>query len=76
MNRRSFLASTATAALGMAAQADSPKKIAAVVTEYRNNSHADVIIGKYLEGFRQNGQPPGHVPGSSRCTRLRFPRTT
>ena len=30
-----------------------------MVTEYRHNSHADVVIGKYLEGFRQNGQPPG-----------------
>lgn len=35
-----------------------PKKIAAIVTEYRPNSHADVIIGKYLEGFNQDGQPP------------------
>ncbi len=36
-----------------------PKRIAAVVTEYRLNSHADVIVGKYLEGYRQDGRPPG-----------------
>src|SRR5688500_10513400 len=27
------------------------KKIAAIITEYRPNSHADVIVTKYLEGF-------------------------
>jgi hypothetical protein len=28
-----------------------PKKIAAVITEYRKWSHADVILGKIIEGF-------------------------
>jgi hypothetical protein len=32
-----------------------PKKVAAVVTEYRRHSHADVIVGKILEGFRYDG---------------------
>jgi hypothetical protein len=32
-----------------------PLPIAAIVTEYRNNSHADVIIGKILEGWQQDG---------------------
>src|SRR5262249_31934529 len=27
-----------------------PKKVAAIVTEYRRHSHADVIVGKILEG--------------------------
>ena len=32
-----------------------PLPIAAIITEYRNNSHADVIIGKILEGWQQDG---------------------
>lgn len=36
----------------------SAKRIAAIITEYRPNSHADVIIGKYLEGFNQDQNPP------------------
>lgn len=56
--RREFLAAAA-APLAAGVQAAPPKRIAAIVTEYRHNSHADVIIGKYLEGFRQNGKPPG-----------------
>src|SRR5882762_7154652 len=32
-----------------------PKKVAAVVTEYRLHSHADVIVGKILEGFNYDG---------------------
>jgi hypothetical protein len=32
-----------------------PKKVAAIVTEYRKNSHADVIVGKILEGYNQDG---------------------
>src|SRR5215472_8333747 len=32
-----------------------PKKVAALVTEYRRHSHADVIVGKILEGFLYDG---------------------
>ncbi|HWB95778.1 MAG TPA: hypothetical protein VG672_03725 [Bryobacteraceae bacterium] len=56
--RRGFLA-TAALPLVAGAQTGQPRHIAAIVTEYRHNSHADVIIGKYLEGFRQDGRPPG-----------------
>ena len=58
MNRRTFLATSASGALAFAAAADTPKKIAAIITEYRPNSHADVIVGKYLEGYNQDDQPP------------------
>jgi hypothetical protein len=38
---------------------DQPKPVAAVVTEYRLHSHADVIVGKILEGFNyDNGAGP------------------
>ncbi len=33
------------------------KRVAAVVTEYRRHSHADVIVGKILEGYDQQGGP-------------------
>jgi hypothetical protein len=36
---------------------NAPKKVAAIITEYRTNSHADVIVGKILEGFDQQGGP-------------------
>jgi hypothetical protein len=32
------------------------KKVAAIVTEYRRHSHADVIVGKILEGFNYDGK--------------------
>lgn len=33
-----------------------PKKVAAIITEYRRRSHADVIVGKILEGFHHDGK--------------------
>ena len=35
-----------------------PKRIAAILTEYWLGSHADVVVGKYLEGYNQDDQPP------------------
>src|SRR5947208_1406631 len=43
----------------MSCRAEAPQRerlpVAAVVTEYRRNSHADVILGKILEGYNQDG---------------------
>jgi hypothetical protein len=58
MNRRTFLATSASSAVSLSQTAAAPKRIAAIVTEYRLNSHTDVIVGKYLEGFKQDGQAP------------------
>jgi hypothetical protein len=33
-----------------------PKRVAAIVTEYRRHSHADVIVGKILEGYNHDGR--------------------
>jgi len=32
---------------------------AVITTVWRHNSHADVVVGKYLEGFRQDGKSAG-----------------
>ncbi|MCL4852360.1 MAG: hypothetical protein KJZ78_13375 [Bryobacteraceae bacterium] len=58
MNRRTFLALPGSTVFAGASQPGPPKKIAAIITEYRPNSHADVIVGKYLEGYNQDDQPP------------------
>ena len=58
LTRREWLSSMAAGAMGPALATAAVRKklpVAAVVTEYRNNSHADVIVGKVLEGWRQDG---------------------
>lgn len=45
LNRRGFL---------MAMAADLRPRVAAIVTEYRYYSHADVIVGRILEGYSPN----------------------
>src|SRR5262245_30841809 len=46
----------AGAAERRASAADEAKAVAAVVTEFRPNSHAEVIAGRWLEGFELDGQ--------------------
>lgn len=35
---------------------DQRKTVAAIITEYRRNSHADVIVGRLLEGYEYYGE--------------------
>ncbi|WP_166830901.1 hypothetical protein [Thalassoroseus pseudoceratinae] len=62
--RREWMQSTLQSAaiaggLSQFGWAASPKReplpVAAAVTEYRQNSHADVLVGKILDGFDQQG---------------------
>ncbi len=58
--RRQFLQSSLALGAGFAlprltGAQDAVKSIAAVVTEYRTNSHADVIVTRWLEGFELDG---------------------
>jgi hypothetical protein len=59
MQRAALLASAA-GLRGGSARADEPRErlpVAGVVTVYKNNSHADVILGKILRGYDQQGGP-------------------
>lgn len=49
LSRRALLAAPLVCA---AASAGRPPRLAALVTEWRDNSHADVIVRKFLEGCR------------------------
>jgi hypothetical protein len=62
--RRGFLQTTATGALlgglpaaAVAGRSVKPKSVAAVVTVYENGLHADVLLGKILDGWKQDGGP-------------------
>ena len=60
--RRDFLAgsiflATAGTAFAAPAKEPAPKSVAAVVTTYEKGLHADVLIGKILEGWNQDGGP-------------------
>lgn len=61
--RRSFLAASCGIAASCGAPGVKPPgrpdgriPVAAVITEYRRNSHADVIVGRMLEGYEYYGE--------------------
>ena len=58
MTRRGFLAASAGSVGVALAQNTPPKRIAAIITEYWSGSHADVLVGKYLEGWLQDDKSP------------------
>lgn len=63
IDRRDFLARVSAAALvgtgaASVAQEESrpePKPVAAIITAYQYGYHADVLVGKILEGWKQDG---------------------
>jgi hypothetical protein len=55
ISRREALGLSAAVAVGAPLAAAPRKRIATVITEYRLNSHADVIIGRLLEGYDYYG---------------------
>ncbi len=63
LTRRDWLAGTAVAAATWAgvtsplaaAEPRKPKAVAAILTAYEKGLHADVLIGKILEGWKQDG---------------------
>src|SRR5256886_6378603 len=67
ITRRDFLAGLGTALTAGAFEVElseaeaakpAPRKVAAVVTVYTHNSHADLIVGRLLEGYHLDGQAP------------------
>jgi hypothetical protein len=64
ITRRDWLAGATAAALGAgfaprvaAAGPVKPRAVAAVITAYQKGLHADVLLGKILEGWEQDGGP-------------------
>jgi hypothetical protein len=54
ISRRDLLKAASTVA--WPARAEAKKRVATIVTEYRLNSHADVIAGRLIEGYEYEGK--------------------
>src|SRR5258707_3880107 len=55
ITRRDWLAGATATALWGGLQPAKPKSVTAVLTAYEKGLHADVLIGKILEGWTQDG---------------------
>ncbi len=58
LTRRRFLGQLGALTLTGGTEQKS-KRVAAVVTQYRHNSHADVLVSRLLQGYNLDGWPPG-----------------
>lgn len=60
--RRQFLGQMSALALAQTASAQErraePKRVAAIVTHYTHNSHADVLVSRLLQGYNLDFQEP------------------
>ncbi len=56
VNRRQLLQSATLVPVWPVLASAAPKRIATIITEYRYNSHADVIVGRLLEGYDYEGR--------------------
>ena len=54
IRRRDLL--KAASAMAWPARADAKKRVATIITEYRLNSHADVIAGRLIGGYEYEGK--------------------
>ena len=74
ISRRYLLKAASTVA--WSARAEAKKRVATIVTEYRLNSHADVIAGRLIEGYEYDGKRHEPAVQVVSCTRTRSRRTT
>ena len=56
LRRREFLAQGAVLAAGAGLAAPGRPRVAGITTVYHHNSHADVILGRLLEGYTLDGR--------------------
>jgi hypothetical protein len=56
MTAKIFVSFAIFAAIHSCLMAAEPKKVAAIVTEYRHNSHADVIVSRLLQTYTLDGK--------------------